>query len=263
MTNRGAENTVLPQLERALASAVSGRIEGSGTGVGRGRIRLRRHRVAAIALAGLLVAGTAVATTGSWHPSIGDRSNPGPPTLSYGPVTRADTEVLGVLRRQPTALDRGPAVRETLHNVDRYHFAGVRPESVRFLAHGVGGQAAILVSVEEFEGKTDHPLCVFQPVTPGGSAFGCYSLAEIRADLAMAVYGAPDRSIAYGLVPDGVAAVTAHFSRGRSRRGEVVNNYFHIGWGAGAGAGGHLDPEAGWKSLDFENAAGKVIHRER
>jgi hypothetical protein len=252
MTTEGAdmpqietEPAVLPELERLLTRAAAGRIAApAGTARAAAGARTGRHRAvrraAAVALASLAAASTALAATGVWNPLIGDRTSSGPPTRSQSDVPAAARDALGVLRRAPEARDRGPAVQATLHQVGAAVVASVRPDSIRYLAPAAGGAATILVSVQRgglvgapdpHDAATDvrEPLCVYRPVAAGGgSASACFDIAAIRSGRAIATFGTADSSILYGLVPDEVAAAVARFSDGTTKRIAVTGNYVEI-----------------------------------
>jgi hypothetical protein len=232
-------STVLPQLERAVAAAAA-RTIAPRRDPWWARLGRRGTRAAVIATATLALGGTALAATGGWKPLIGDLATDGPPRLTSTPVPPEIANALGVLRRQQTARDRSPAVEATLHQVSSYHVEGVRPESIRYLAPAVGGEAAIVFSAEESEsidGPSPYldpgsaapwaggdPLCVFSP--PAGSE--CFHLSTILKGEALWSEGGPSGGAMFGLVPDGVATVTGHFGDGRKIRVPVVNNYFKI-----------------------------------
>jgi hypothetical protein len=252
MTTEGAdmpqietEPAVLPQLERLLVRAAARQAAAPATPRFaarplRARGGRRTRRAAVVALASLAAASSALAATGVWNPLIGDRTSSGPPTRSQSEVPAAARDALGVLRRAPDARDRGAAVQATLHDVGKAVVAGVRPDSIRYLAPAAGGAATILVSVEQggLVGAPDpdhpatdvrEPLCVYRPVVAdGGSASACFDVAEIRSGHALATFGTDTSSLFYGLVPDGVASAVARFSDGTAKRIPVADNYVEI-----------------------------------
>jgi hypothetical protein len=237
---------VLPELKRVVAIAAAAEVEVSSAGDG-GRIAgWRASRVVAIGLTCLAFGGTAMAATGVWDPGIGTETQSGPPTLSATPVPAPMTEALGVLRRAPDAQDRGPAVEATLGTIGSKSLAGVRLDSVRYLSAGANGEAAILFSQEgrwaSSEEAEDH-VCVYRPgpgaatVTGGEALPFCLGVKGILAGELWGELPNPDGSgVAFGLVPDGVASVTAKFGSGTERDIPVSDNYFEFSWDAAENA---------------------------
>ncbi len=249
MTETETQPLILPELERVLLRAATLRAAAPAGAARTSRTRRRPSlgvarrrgvRAAAVALAGLAAASTALAATGVWSPLIGDRTSSGPPTRSASAIPAAEGDALGVLRRAPAARDRGAAVQATLHGVGKAVVAGVRPDSIRYLARGAGGAATILVSVERggLVGAPDpahpatrvsEPLCVYRPVVAGGgSASACFGVPEIRAGRALASFGTATSAIFYGLVPDEVATAVASLSDGMTKRIAIEDNYVEI-----------------------------------
>jgi hypothetical protein len=229
MTNRGTEAPVIPQLEHALAAAAARRVSPAGLWM-----RRRGPRLGLVVAATLAVAGTAVAATTGWHPTIGDLANDGPPSISQTPVPPGLRNALGVLRREPTAQDRSAAVEATLRGVSGYHVNELYPDSVRYLAPGAGGAATILAVAhgsETFPGR--NAICVYHPIIaspaagpPSGSPQACFNLREIRAGLAVSTIAGPRLLWTDGLVPDRVASVTVHYAGGLERTVSVRNNFY-------------------------------------
>jgi hypothetical protein len=239
--------TFLPDLERQLtvaaAERVSRRSRSALLSPYRGEkahngTRRRVARVAFAAAAVFAIGGSALAATGvwngGWNPLIGDRASSGAPTHAATAVPEAVREALGVMGRSPTPADRGAAVRETLHGVDAYHVAGVRPNSVRYLGPAAAGSAAILISVEAADSPGGGSLCIFRPIVSGGrgAPATCFDLPQILAGEAVASVGSPQTTLTYGLVPDGVATVVAHFADGTEREVPVANNFFQFAEGS-------------------------------
>ena len=270
----------LPELERMLTTTAGARVKESKQGFGR-RIVAGRvpRRAATIALACLAFGGTAVAA-GVWDPPIGtDVPNEGggsalegaaPPAVAATPVPAGFVEALGILRRAPTDLDRSAEVEATLADVS--FVDGVRPDSVRFLAPGDRGQATILLSTEKsiesfFGGKES--ICVFRPGAFGyghasdvpGSCFGLSKLLSGRGYTEM-VDAPSNHGFAFGLVPDGVASVTAEFADSPSVTVAVSDNYFELPMsGAQLGQGGG-DLKGGVQRVVWRDADGGVVPQQ-
>lgn len=221
---------LLPKLERMLASAATGRTVVPTAGRrSLSRPRGGLTRIAAIGAACLAFAGTAMAATGIWNPVVGDPDDP--PVLSNTPVQAALSAQLGVLRRDQTDQDRSPEVEATLNGAQVPD--GVRLDSVRFLAPGVNGEATILVSgvkAAPYETK-EEPLCVLRPAPGDGPAAGlCFDLSMLTSDHARAtdVDVTSNSGVAYGVVPDGVATVTAEFGSAPDATVPVADNYWEL-----------------------------------
>jgi hypothetical protein len=169
--------------------------------------------------------------SGIWDPGIGIRSSSGPATVSDTPVPAALTEALGVLRRPATAQDRSAEVEATLRGA--VGADGVRPDSARYLAAGVPGEATVLLSSESVNPVfTDgQPLCVFRPHEVGGQIpAGCFGADQLLSGEATAtlIDERTGAAIAYGMGPDGVATVTAKFGSAPDRTIPVANNYWEM-----------------------------------
>lgn len=223
MTRKGCtlrgngQKAVLPELESTLLVAAAGQVKESKAS---GR-RFGGSRVLAVGAACLAFAGTAVAASEIWNPGIGSETLSGPASVSSSPVPAEITNALGVLRREPAAADRGPAVEATLRKVASGD--GVRPESARYLGSESNGQAIVLFSAENVPAEG---LCLAQPLG-AGPASDCYSLSEILAGEARITFGdaSTDQYAVVGIVPDGVASVTLEFGSA-DRTVPVEDNYF-------------------------------------
>ncbi len=238
---KGAKMTLVPQLEKTLTAAAARRIAPAPSLSTRLRARLGT-RTFGVAFASLAVTGTAVAAVVGWNPLIGDHTG-GAPTRSSSAVPVADRAVLGVLRHAPTAQDRGAAVQQTLHGIYKHDIRGLRIGSIRYLAPAPGGSAAVLFSVRRSDavgpdGRVDvwtvkDPICFARPAVAGGDApDACFPLSRIASGRAMAVLGGPHSSLTYGLVPDGVARVSATLPNGSTTSVPVQNNYYEIASGS-------------------------------
>lgn len=243
--NPSETEILLPDLERQLRMAAARMAEPASRSA-RSRSRLFPHhrgenprigvprRVAVTALAALAIGGTAAATTGIWHPTIGDYAHDGPPSISEDPVPASIMNSLAVLRREPTARDRGPSVEETLHSISSYHVNEVHPDTVRYLGPGAGGAATILLVAGESELFPHRDaICVYHPITPAphgeppsGSPEDCWRVAEIRSGKAVDTIEGPEGEWTSGLVPDRVASITLYYSDKVKKEFAVVNNFY-------------------------------------
>ena len=223
---------VLPELERSLAAGAAGQNRSSRFSA----IRGRAGRVAAIGATCLAFGGTAMAATGVWNPGIGDEApDTPPPAVSATPVPAAMAESLGAFRRAPDAQDHGPAVEATLSTLGNQFADGIRPDSVRYLGGGASAGATILVSVERsgVSSGAGEPACVITPGAGEAVPKSCYGLDQILAGDAVTRLERVDHlsGEAWGLVPDGVASVTARFGDGSVHEVPVTDNHFAYEWG--------------------------------
>jgi hypothetical protein len=272
--SRGSE-PALPELERRLTTAAAARRTRSGHRI----VGSRGTRIAVAGLTCLAFGGSAMAAD-LWNPGIGtdapiEGNGPalhgeGPATMATTPVPAAATEVLGVLRRGPTAEDRGAEVEATLAGVsfvDR-----VRPDSVRFLAPGESGEATIVLSAEasvETEFSGGEPICVFRP---GAAGYGhpsevvpaCFGLPFLLAGRAYSEeIDAPlGRGLAFGLVPDGVASVTAEFTNAPNVVVPVKDNYFEIPMSGDQLGEGKRDRNGGIQRIIWGDASGTLVPQQ-
>jgi hypothetical protein len=223
----------LPELERMLTVAAAGQVKESSVGAMRRIVGARPSRIVAIGAACLAFGGSAMAASGVWDPGIGTSAFSGPPSTATTPVPAATTEVLAVLRREPTARDRSSEVEATLRGVSGAD--GVRPDSVRYLGPGAGGDATVLLSAEK-TGRLfteEEPICVYRPMVDWGAeepAHDCFDLAQLLAGQARitAIEMAAQSGLVFGLVPDGVATVTAEFGSAPDVTVPVANNYWEM-----------------------------------
>jgi hypothetical protein len=230
-----------------LTAAAARQVKASGA-AGGCIAGLPASRIAAVGLACLAFAGTAMAATGVWDPQIGtEASNSPPPTTSTNPVPTDLTEAIGALRRAPDARDRGPEVEKTLSTLGNSFVQGVRPDSVRYLEPwGDHGEAVVLFSAESSVfATTEDPACVAIPSTGGAGAVNgeaaveCFELDKILAGKAITSSERlhregelvkPGHGEAFGLVPDGVSSITAEFENGFQLDVPVADNFFKFGW---------------------------------
>ncbi|MBA2517552.1 MAG: hypothetical protein H0V22_09610, partial [Solirubrobacterales bacterium] len=175
------------------------------------------RRAVMFSIAGVLCAGTvAVAATRPWEPVLGDPAFPETQATATGSAPPASQlALLGVLRRDVVAADRGADVAQALKFLGS-GTQGVRTAYVRRVSALDGGGAAVIVPARSWQPSADAPnrriqdaICVVltQPGI-GGAAKSCWSSATIRDGEATASLG----SSIYGIVPDGATQVTASFT---------------------------------------------------
>ncbi|HJZ35399.1 MAG TPA: hypothetical protein VJ204_03925 [Solirubrobacterales bacterium] len=259
MSVKKIEPPVLPELEQMLIATAARNVRRSPGGR---RFRIptgRIPRLVAVAATCLAIGGTAVAATGVWNPIVGHTG--GPETLSGTPVPTAMTELLGVLRREQTPRDRSPEVEATLDGADVP--GGVRLESVRYLGPGADGKATVLFSGVEagpFD-REGEPACVARPL-PGESRpiFVCFDLGELRSGRAyVSSVDGGGENLVDGIVPDGVATVTAIFSGAPPVEVPVHDNYWELTLDRPEAA--NPDGESGVIRTVWRDAEGNVIPR--
>jgi hypothetical protein len=286
LKSNGAE-PALPELERMLTTTAAARVKGSKESIGRRVAGSRGGRIAAIGLGCLAFGGSAMAATGVWNPGIGTDapfqgngsplSGEGPPAIVTTPVPGSMTEALGVLRRDPTAQDRGAEVEATLAGVS--FVDGVRPDSVRFLAPGDRGMATVVLSAEKSidtkllkditDGKEEEPVCVFRP---GAAGYGhvsdvvpaCFGLSDLLAGRAYTeeINSPPGHGLAFGLVPDGVASVTAEFADAPDMTVPVSDNYFEVSMSGAQVGEGKGELKGGIQDVVWRDADGNPIPQQ-
>ena len=275
-----------PSWNACLANTAGRQVKESKGGLGRRITATRASRIAAIGVACLAFGGSAMAA-GVWNPGIGTDlpnsgsgsalSGEGPPAIVTTPVPGSVTEALGVLRRDPTAQDRGAEVEATLAGVSSVD--GVRPDSVRFLAPGDRGMATVLLSAEksfdtkflkEIGGKEEEePVCVFRP---GAAGYGhvsdvvpaCFGLSDLLAGRAYTeeVNSPPGHGLAFGLVPDGVASVTAEFADAPDITVPVSDNYFEVSMSGAQVGEGKGELGEGIQHVVWRDADGNLIQQQ-
>lgn len=214
-----------------------------------GRRRPARRTVGVI-VAALAVSGTAVAATRPWEPVLGDPDDPTTQDVDSPPPKQL--RLLGVLRRPPTAADRDAATQATFQYVGPGS-KNVHVKYIRRLGSSAPGRAVVLVPAQRFALQGDLPiddaLCVFysEPKIDGGGK-ACFSTAELREGKAIASLG---RDV-YGLVPDGVATVSALFAGDSAVTAPVQDNFFVLR--SPATSGDRLPQAVGWQSAAGESA---------
>jgi hypothetical protein len=267
VTNSGRfEDRLLEELRRVVAerpASFPGRIarrSPSSVGVGRRIAGARPPRLIAIGVACLAFGGTAMAATGVWDPGIGSSSPSGPPTVSETAVPDAMTEALGVLRRPPSVQDRSPEVEATLHGATLVE--GVRPDSARYLAPGIDGEATVLISAAQTSPffTEEEPICVFRPYKGFDQPLSiCFGVAQLLTGQArsMASIAGAGSALAFGLVPDGVATVTAKFGSAPDRTVPVASNYFELELSGSELS--NANGEAGIERTVWHDAEGAIV----
>ncbi|HEX5608465.1 MAG TPA: hypothetical protein VFX45_00060 [Solirubrobacterales bacterium] len=275
----------LPELEKILITAAS-RMGESKPSLRRRLPGGRGSRIVAIGLCAVAFGGTAMAATGVWNPLVGSSEHPA--ELSDTPVPAGLVAKLGVLRREQTPQDRSPEVEATLkvgHTGFKYkpNFA-VRLGSVRYLRPGANHEPTILLSGvttvrPEIEPKKERwiaeveEVCVARPV-PGTeeAAFICFDRSELMSGHAvMGVSNPADGfAVALGVVPDGVATVTAKFDAAPPVNVPVEDNYWElplsgrqlVNQNRGTGYFPASDPLPGVRRTVWRDAEGNFIPRQ-
>lgn len=180
-----------------------------------------------------------------------------PTDQDRGPEVEATLRTLG--SSSGFAYSSDPTAMSELLRIFRYGVEGVRLDSVRYLAPAADAKATILFSAEDAGfglfatlGAVDpggEPLfldgqgvCVYTPSAAGATqtesptagAPICFVLDDILAGKAVwgTFYGIEPSGEASGIVPDGVASVTATFPNGAEVDAPVDDNYFQLTWGA-------------------------------
>lgn len=187
--------------------------------------RRRRHRLLGVVLGGtVLVSGVAVAAT-IWQPQLGSEQRGRPSADAQAPPAQ-QLERFAVLRRHPTARDRGTLARYALTQLAPHHVDGVRTEYVRVLDERPDGTGEVLIPAASADAGRD-ALCLFSRDAVDGGGIACYTTAEVLAGNAtLAMAGAPPEepsrpqppplreplpdwieAIVIGIVPDGVEQV--------------------------------------------------------
>ncbi|HEX5609270.1 MAG TPA: hypothetical protein VFX45_04160 [Solirubrobacterales bacterium] len=254
-----SNSVALPELERMLAGTASANMKRGRRGAPRAR------HVAALGLACMAIGGTALAAD-IWSPEIGTNADPGildktPPTVATSAVPSAVTEVVGTLGREQTDTDRDADVEAALSNLT-FGADGVRLDSVRKVGEGVDGEATFLFSAEQTGelSSDEEPVCVYRPIVTGEDAGAmCFGLTQILTGNARATYSHQPAGItvAFGVVPDGVATLTAKFGSAPDRTVTVHDNYFELPLSGPEMS--NANSEAGVIATIWQDADGNVI----
>jgi hypothetical protein len=238
-----AEMTVLPELERMLVLQASRRASTTPALAGEGASHPRRPRLrvgrrwGALALVGVVLGTTAVASKGPWDPSVG-RQSTGYPTLSFTKPSSSTLSRLGVLRRAQTTTDRDSQTQALLRLVGG-RLKGVRPLYVRNVEPQLGPGAVTLVSAERRQGQLgassaadgQETVCLLYPLLDSGEVGErgrCWSVPEVIAGSAYGSMRNQSVTHVYGLVPDGVATVAIDLASGRRVLATVHDNFFDV-----------------------------------
>ncbi|MGB7684500.1 MAG: hypothetical protein WBL45_01810, partial [Solirubrobacterales bacterium] len=202
--------------------------------------------------------GTAVAATGAWNPLVGSSDEPA--TISDTPVPAELTAKLGVLRRDQTAQDRSAEVEATLDGGEALP-TGVRLDAVRYLAPAPNGEATILLSGVDTSPifTEEEPLCVARPFFGDQRAVSlCFGLSMLMSgDARGLLIDASGAATALGIVPDGVATVTAEFGSAPDRTVSVTNNYWELSLGGAELS--NANGESGVQATVWRDADGNVV----
>jgi hypothetical protein len=214
---------ILPQLQEALVVA-------SDQMVARRRRRTQRFRLGLLTSAAVVsLGGGAVASQSLWAPLLGWEDG-NRPSVSRQAAPTAQAEVLGVLRREQTAVDRGPVGRAALRRLTG-RYVGVKVSSLRVLPDAFG-TSSVLLPVSTVRGTTQgvattsngDALClhVAYDASMQSGARRCFTTAELRSGAAVLPAGETIR----GVVPDGVARVRFSGGSGPPRDVPVTSNVF-------------------------------------
>ncbi|HVQ58545.1 MAG TPA: hypothetical protein VMS60_06515 [Solirubrobacterales bacterium] len=225
----------------------------------------RARHVVALGFACMAIGGTAVAA-GIWNPGVGTSPDPRTfertlPGVATSPVPGPVTEVIGALGREQTDTDRDADVEAALSNLT-YGADGVRLDSVRKVGEGVDGEATFLFSAEETSEFTtsEEPVCVYRPIVAGEDAgAACFGLSQILTGNARLTYVHAPTGIlvVFGIVPDGVATLTAKFGSAPDRTIPVHDNYFELPLSGPEMS--NANSEAGVIATVWHDANGNVI----
>ena len=212
------------QLEHALV-ATSRRLAAASAPPQR---QVWRGPVPIIVTTSLLIAGTALAATQPWRPSLGDRRLGAPPAVSPNAPAKAELAILHVLRRPQTSSDRGRATTGALRFVGRGG-SGIKTDYIRLLGLSAPSRGIVLIPMNRYSPGPgivkQGALCViYSEPTADGAAKSCFDLDDIRYGRAVGSLGLHQ----YGLVPDGVAKVTALFAEGPVVEATVRDNFFDL-----------------------------------
>lgn len=213
----------LPQLHESLLIANERLVD-------RARRRARLFRTGMLSsVAAVSIGGAAVAGQALWGPVLGHEDG-NRPTATGSPVPAEQRSLLGVLRRDQTATDRGAAARAALAAATR-EYRGVRLGDVRLMREGRDGDTLVLIPVAGLAAtgrpgtsSRDDALCVATGRNGDVSSLSCFSAQDVRAGRAV---GLADLDT-WGVVPDGVTAAVARTPGGGEQRVAVTDNAFSL-----------------------------------
>jgi hypothetical protein len=217
---------ILPQLQEALVLA-------SDQMVARQRRRTQRFRLGLMTSAAVVtLGGGAVASQSLWAPLLGWEAGDRP-SVSREAAPAAQGDRLDVLRRDQTAVDRGPAARGVLQAMSG-RYAGVKVDAVRVVPDGRGAYSVLvpvsLVQRRASESDRDSriaavgdALClqVVVGVETGGTR-RCFTSADLAGGAAL-LLGA---DAARGVAVDGVTRVRFSGPDGSTHDAPVKDNVF-------------------------------------
>lgn len=189
-------------------------------------VRFRKPIAVGIAL--LTVGGAGAAASSLWLSPAGNPLYGFNPGLTESAPPADQVAALSVLRRAQTDSDRGPGVQTALTDVNNFT-TGIRSNYVRVLGT-TGSGPVVLVPVQTRNAAAGQPaiqnaLCVYYAVS-GSSAqnqIGCWSTQQLLAGQASGITNSHE----YGLVPDGVTAVTVSLGPW-SKSVAVSGNFFDV-----------------------------------
>jgi hypothetical protein len=205
------------QLAASAAALAGARAQGRAAArSGRRMLAPWLARPLAVVFALTVLAGAATASS-LWLVTVGNPNGGVNPGLSATSPPAAQLAALAVLRRAPTAADRGSAVQSDLEDVNEFA-TGVRSDYVRVLETTSDGPVVLVPVVRRdptpagspstsAAGAIDDALCVYYPVHGAGalgSSPACWSTEQVLAGTA--VSSANGR--VFGLAPDGVRSVS-------------------------------------------------------
>lgn len=209
-------------LHQARASAVRVR--------SRAPRRLLRSTLLAL-VAATTIGGGAFAAKGVWDPILGGDDR-GSPIAASSTLPASQRRRFGVLARPQTGHDRGQETERALRLLPSAIVDSIHTADVRVLFRDPRREvAAILVPVGKYDvdwarlrhrGSGTNGLCLLFATARGAVTYRCHSSREAtRIHMPATTAG-----WAYGLVPNGVAAVHISYARGREVRIGVHNNFY-------------------------------------
>jgi hypothetical protein len=218
--------TLLPEIEDRLVEAADEHFSRSR----RWRpTRLRfphSSRALVVMFATLGIAVPAVAATHAWEPLLGNPSADGnAPRIATDAIPAEQRQLLSVLRRDQTDQDHSAATLGLLEPLAPTT-DGVRLQGVRLLSAGPGDPPVALIPVAQlfkrFPSEGGELLARDALCLTDESNVVCATTDQFKAGGLTGFEG----SYAYGLVPDGVAAVHVEFADGQSKSLTVHDNFY-------------------------------------
>ena len=223
------------------------------------RPRTRRwQRLGLFALGGVVISGTALAATGTWHPQLGSPGRGPRPVQAATGLPAEQLAALSILRREQTAADRGPKVKAALKVLSGRDIDGIHTDAIRVVTD-TPREVAILIPVERFGPGRSDGLCLMSSSYAGartvrfgdrteklpagftGWGFTCGNLDTVRAtgletgttsdpSGGLIVNGKPANLLQHrvAVVPDGVARVAVRLRGGRTVTVPVRDNVYRF-----------------------------------